>query len=173
MERDAIEPKYLDHLLHYAQPHGDSLDRQASVLRCRQEIDDVKHLVHRLDRMMTPAAQEQAFGVPGVPGDATRIAHLAMRWNSVYEDLIDWAAEVRGLRVPDDISDVTDSLAQMVDKSIDDYRKFVDELVQIMDDVPERLAAGEHVEFTITLKLDIPPEATEAFFDALARAAAR
>ena len=55
--------------------------------------DDSQRLVSKLSMLLNDeAALERAFGAPGQAGDPDMLAHLAMRWNSVYEEFFDWAA---------------------------------------------------------------------------------
>ena len=64
-----------------------------------QRASDSVSLVKKLSMLVTDeAARQRAFGRSYEEGDPDRIAHLAKRWNSVYEEFLDWAASMRGTR---------------------------------------------------------------------------
>jgi len=64
---------------------------------------------------LAPEAQASALGLPGQSGDAEAIAHLAARWNSIYVDLMQWAARLRGASTPSECHAAMDALAAIVD----------------------------------------------------------
>jgi hypothetical protein len=75
-------------VLRYAKPSAEPLDDMRAVSFLRGAMDMARSLVASLVRMMEPDVQERAFGPPGVEGNAEGIKHLATRWNSVYEELV-------------------------------------------------------------------------------------
>jgi TIR domain len=113
-------------------------------------------------------AQARAFGLPGEPGDPDRIHHLALRWTSIYEGLMDWAADVRGTTCPQEYATLLALLADFVDVSVDNYRSFVSDFVSRADDLPRALAAEEHVVISLELTLTIPDEVVQKFQDEIA-----
>lgn len=161
-ERSAIESKYHDHEMRFSQPHGDSLDRAAAAQALSAANQDAVRLVANLDLAMDQRVQTSAFGEPGEPGHPERIAHMAKRWNSIYESLMDWAADVRGLRAPSEFRKAVDLLASMVDESVAAYRTFVDSIVAQSDAIPMALRNGEQVMIDLTLAFTIPDELIEA-----------
>jgi hypothetical protein len=163
LERNLIEDRYRDHEMRYATRHGEPLDRGATLQFIKLAMGDARYLATTLDRVMNQDVQERAFGAPGVPGDPERLWHLASRWNSIYGNFIDWAAVVRGVRAPSEFSAALECLAQMADSPIATYRRFVDDFVGRMDELPRAIARGEPIVIEMTLKLDIPPETTAAF----------
>jgi len=168
----ALESRYLDHELQYAAPSGERVEDYEAVSYLQRAIDDVRALVDSLTSMMEPSVQERAFGAPGEPGDANRIRHLAMRWNAVYEGLIDWAARLRGMSTTEAFRRPFAVLARFADRPMQEYRDFVAEIVRQMDRVPELLAANEPANIALTLTLTVDEELAAKFSEELARLAA-
>lgn len=162
-ERDNIESKYRDFEIRYAALHDESLKSEEFLDYVRRAVNDAQYLSSSLMRVMGPDIQERAFGAPGQLGDPDRIAHLAKRWNSIYEAFMDWAARVRGVSAPSEFHHTLELLARYADDPVRTYRKFVDDLVAQTDGIPEAIAKDEPLRIELTLSLNIPDEATQAF----------
>ena len=81
---------------------------------------DSERLVSKLSMLVNDeAALERAFGAPGQAGDPDMLAHLAMRWNSVYEEFLDWGARLRGASAPSEYHNLLELLARY----LEGYRK--------------------------------------------------
>jgi hypothetical protein len=168
-ERDRIEAKYRDHELRYPWRTGIEVshgDIRGYLARASQEAS---HLSQTLTQMMSPAAQARAFGAPGQPGDPDRLFHLAKRWNSVYEQLMDWAADLRAVRAMPEYSKALELLARYADGPVERYREFVDSLVTMVDKLPAAVATGKTIRLELTLVLSIPDEVYDAFMAELDR----
>jgi hypothetical protein len=161
--RDALEGKYRDHEVGYAAPTGEFVSRENIFQYVNQAVDDVGRVTDTMGRLFDSAVQERALGAPGVSGDPDRISHLAMRINSCYEELIDWAARLRGVSTPSEFHGVLDLLARYVDDPITAYRTYIDGYVEAMDGVPATLATGGTLVFENVLELRISPEVTRAY----------
>jgi hypothetical protein len=157
-QKAALESKYRDHELGYGQPHGSRLDDlQASAL-IDESFGSARQLTSNVNRVLAPHAQELAFGLPGEPGDPTRIEHLAQRLIDIYEGFLDWSARLRGAVVPDRFERAVELLGAFADGPIEQIRAFVDENVANCDRLPALLreATDEHpVEIVSTLTLSI------------------
>ena len=165
-ERRSVEPKYRDLEIHYASAGGETVSREDIADYISARLSDVMRLIDQLNTLVTdPVAQERAFGAPGQAGDPDRLAHLAKRWNSVYEELMDWAASVRGASAPSEFHKLLDLLARFVDAPIQQYRSFVDDFAAKVDAVPATLAAGEQVQIEMCLTLTLPDETMQAYRD--------
>lgn len=165
--KESLEQKYLDHDVGYAKPSGyvgSAGDAAAFMTRSSAEV---QRTIAILNTMMEQAIQQRAFGAPSTPGDPSRVEHLAMRWNSAYSDLMDWAARIRGMARDDSLNAALDLLARFVDLPIRQYREFVDDFVSKMDNVPSALAAKQHVEIQLILTLSMEDGLVEAFNDEL------
>ena len=168
-ERTAIEEKYRDYKLHYVPRTGEQLNLHQSIALIREAFDDALHLSELLEQLMSPEAQSRAFGNPGEPGDPDNIAHLAKRWNSIYEGFLDWAATIRGTRTVPEVDRAKELLARFVDDPIEQYRAFIDDMTAQFDAIPARVAAGEIIRIELTFTLSIPEEVSANFREELRR----
>lgn len=173
-QRDSVEPKYRDHEIHYASSGGESITDSDVFDYIIQRADDAQRLTALLNSLVNDEAiRERAFGEPGEPGDPERIAHLARRWNSVYEEFMDWATNLRGVSASSRIQPVLDLLARFVDGPVEQYRKFVDSYVAQVDALPVAMAADEPLRIEVSLILSIEDEIVEAFQEELSRIASQ
>lgn len=122
-------------------------------------MNQIVGLVEALERVFTPEVQEQAFGPPGVEGDAHRIEHLAGRVISTYEGILDWAAQIRQVRPPELLAPAFEVVPQMVDRPLRKFRDFVDNAVAELDRLHKLLEEDEPEEplvltLDLSLKLD-------------------
>jgi hypothetical protein len=156
---DAMEEKYRDHLLEYARRNGRYVPEEEGVDSLQRNFANLGELTNSFERILDARVQEAAFGRPGEPGDPDRIIHLARRFVSVYEDLLDWSAEIRGTGAATAaIRRLLDNEARWTDQPIGEMRQFVDGMVREMDTLTERLEAGENIELEIVIKFDVGAE---------------
>jgi hypothetical protein len=146
---------------------------------CIEEAPDfisraVRHVMQRtrnLNRVISPAVQEEAFGRPGEDGDAEAIRHMAMRLNSIYEDLMDWTARVRGAAMPAEFAWAVELLADVSGHTILAYREFVDSVVAQIDRLAEQIAMGKPMTPDLAVTFSIPEELVQAIRTELRRVA--
>lgn len=162
-ERTARENKYRDYLMDYASPTGEVISFNDAPDYMIRAGEYAIQLGENLNRVMSPAAQERAFGRKGEDGDPEAIAHLAMRMSSIYDDLMDWTAKLRGTIMPSEFRRAIALLASFNQSPISAYRKFVDDFVEQNDRLPAQIAAGEPVQLHMVLTFTIPPETTAAY----------
>ena len=163
-ERDSVEAKYLDHEMRYSSATGEVVKRADIVGYISRKADDSMRLVNIMSMLVVnETARERAFGAPGQAGDPDRLAHLAKRWNSVYEEFLDWAASLRGASAPSEYHKLLELLARFADGPTEQYRRFVDEYVTKVDAVPAAIAAGNKVYLEMSLIISIPDEVTTAY----------
>ncbi|HEU4392107.1 MAG TPA: hypothetical protein VFR04_00570 [Solirubrobacterales bacterium] len=125
------------------------------------EMKQIIGLIEGLERVFPREIQEQAFGPPGVEGDAHRIEHLANRVISTYEGVLDWAAQVRQVRPPELLGPAFEVVPLMVDRPLRKFRDFVDNAVIELDRVHKILDEGEPAEpivLTLDLQLELDQE---------------
>lgn len=119
------------------------------------------------------AAQEDAFGKPGEPGNAALIQHFAGWVVRIYGRLLDWAGIVRSAGAPEGFELALELSAQAADIPIERIRSFIDETVAMIDELPGRLALPDHerepIKLELTLTLDVDNELMEAAVDELRR----
>jgi TIR domain len=171
---DALEPKYRDHELRYAEPVLQSVLDDAEVPAFFDSaFKHVLALLANFNRVMNPEAHERAFGRLGEQGDAARIEHLAGRLIDVYEGLLDWAARMRGTVMPARFERARELVSSFVDRPVLQFREFVDRVVLEIDRVPELLRDGtEPIRIVLTLTLSMEEGLEDEFqreLDRLAR----
>jgi len=169
--KDSLERKYRDHELGFGERSERTVPEEEVVPYLLGATNEARRLMHTFDRLFLPEAQERAFGRPGEPGDAEKIKHLAMRWTSIYEELLDWPARLRGVATPDSFSRAVDVLAHFNDESIENYRTFVDDFVRQNDDLSQVIARGDPVTIEMKLSMTIPEALVDEFLKSLEAAA--
>jgi hypothetical protein len=149
--RAALEFKYLDHRAGIVTSDVRlSFDDANRVLR--DAFHRVASAIATVDQILRPTAQQRAFGAPGEPGDAVAIRHLAHRIVSVYEELLDTAAQLRSVEAPDLLQPTFRVASRYMDAPIAQFRRFIATAIDEMEGLPER--ATDVVEpRTITLDL--------------------
>ena len=177
-ERNNVESKYRDHELHYASAGreiimnrdvGNSTNRllydaENIISYIDQRFSDAVSLARKLsDLVNDEVALERAFGAPGQEGDPERLAHLAKRWNSVYEEFMDWATSLRGASAPSEFRHLLELAARLADEPVQKYRRFVDEYVAQVDLVPATIDAGETLRISTSLIVSMPSRAMQDY----------
>jgi len=162
-ERDVVEAKYHDHEIRYTPPTGEFVDAERVMDYLHRSLIEIGNLAANFNIIMDAEAQERAFGAPGEPGDTDRLAHLAKRWNGLYEGFMDWAARLRGVSVHDDFRQAFELLARYADDPVITYRIFVDDFVSQIDNLPAAITAGEPIHVDMTLTFVIPREVSKAY----------
>jgi len=161
--RSELETKWGDHELQLPRGPRRDVDLASANDFLGREIGWIqKHIV--LDRIMSPSIYEQAFGAPGQPGDATKIAGVARRLLSMYESWLDWAAGLRNASVPSEYEEVLETTACVIDGPVLSVREFIDHVAHQTARLPELASDGtdEHpITLTFELKLDIEDEVVE------------
>lgn len=147
-----LKDKQLSHEIGYASPgrtistDTDALDTFKARTRA---FDDI---LNRITDLLSPGRQQWAFGPAGRPGDSEKIRHLANRFVEAYEDLLKWAAELRGTTTPDRFTTLYKTAAQLADQPL----KQIEEFVELFAAASER-GAGD---LQLTLSYDpLPVEA--------------
>jgi hypothetical protein len=115
--------------------------------------------------------QEAAFGAEGEPGDPNRIEHIASRIVGIYEELLDWAARIRGTGMSEEFARSLELLAHAADRPITEIREFIDHFVTEAERFPTLLSKGRqltlHFQLTLTadeaLLNEVVSEAQRAF----------
>lgn len=171
--RNALEEKWRDNEIRYARRTGIHMDEQTALDYVSSKAEDAIAIVESLNRVLSDDTQAAAFGAPGEPGNVPRIEHLATRVIDIYEELLDWAANLRGMGVTKDFHNLFELAAQMVNRAIQQIREFVDHYVAQAENIPEKLVRGESVHLEIPLKIDIDDEVLSEFGDEVARLRAR
>lgn len=154
---DELEPKYRDHVMGYARSNATVVTKETLQERVQAETGSLMTSIENFNRVLSSEVQEAAFGRPGEPGEVDHIVHLAQRFVSVYEDLMDWSTNVRGMvAVGEHTRASLQALAKATNQPLRAMRSFVDDFVTEMDTIEERIAAGETgIEIEMVIKLDL------------------
>ena len=149
------EEKALDHELGFA-PAGDAyvaaLDIPSFTIR---QLDELKGLIAKLSRMIADPAQVWALGEPGTAGDPARIVHLCGRFAATYEEILNWAARIRGTATPEQFQELLFLLSRFADQPVRSIRVFADDLVSEVERIPAYLAADDPAPLGIGITLKI------------------
>ena len=165
-----LESKYRDHLLEYAPMNGVHLRGDDALAYVQNGYAALLHIADSFGRVLSGPAQEAAFGSPGKPGDPERILHLANRYLSVYEELLDWAADRRATTIhDDDLKEAASLQAHLVDQPVDAMRAFVSDFTHEVDSMHAKLIAGNDVDITMV----VPYETDDDLLEQIRRAIKR
>jgi hypothetical protein len=170
---DAFEGKYMDHVLEYAKQNGKHLDDEGAVALIKESMTPLLGIIESFNRVLSPEAQEAAFGKPGEPGDPDRIFHLANRFASVYEELLDFAADLRATGIGNEnLRRAADIEARFVNQPLTAMREFVDNFIaeaDTMTELLEKIENGEEapIHLSLTITLELSDELLEQYRQAL------
>lgn len=167
---DALEDKFRDYDLGYAPMSGEVFLDDEAMRLVRSGPTAASALVENFNALLTPAAQDAAFGRPGEPGDAAKIMHLARRMVDTYEAFLDNAARLRGAAVPDAYRPAILAAARFGSDAIMEFRRFVADAVDTLGSLPEALADAtpeNPVRLDLTLTMTVSDAVLEEFSDAL------
>jgi DNA-binding FadR family transcriptional regulator len=137
--REALESKYLDYKAGIVSSRLRLNFHDANRL-LQDALHRVAAAVRTVEEILSPAAQQRAFGPPDKPGDAAAIRDLAHRVVSVYEELLDIAAQLRSIEAPDLLQPTFRIASRYMDAPIAQFRRFIATAVDQMERLPERAA---------------------------------
>jgi hypothetical protein len=159
--RARVEPLYRDHELRYAVPTHEAVRDEDVARYLGNATSEAMRLVAVFSELVDHAHQERAFGKPGEAGDPERIRHLADRWTSCYEDLLQWAARLHAVVRPPTFVPLFGLVARLFDETITNYRTFVDEFVTQIDRVPAAIRAKQDLNVHLDIVFSVPDELSE------------
>ncbi|MGI5514649.1 hypothetical protein [Streptomyces sp. CA-106131] len=162
--KQRLEPKWRDFRTGYGRRSGVYHDESSGIQRISGAFDDMQGIVGRMMMVFPADTQEEAFGPPGVPGNSDNIIHLGGRILSGYEEILDWASDIRGEVYPESIRGVAELAAQMAKRPAEDIRDFIDRVFFEVSKVPDLLALPDpHVEISLTLTVTADDAAVREF----------
>ncbi|GGN22614.1 hypothetical protein GCM10011609_74960 [Lentzea pudingi] len=166
---DALEAKFRDHLAGYAPRNGSVVDvLDLSAFRHRHAM--LAAITDSVERILSPERRLVTFGLPGDTQNLNpdEVVHTARRLVQLYEELLDWAREVRGTTyVYEQVSKVAGLQARVADGPITATRKLAADFLMLADTLVERLTAGEDVDYEFSLTFTIDPQLSKALDDAI------
>ncbi|WP_169981016.1 hypothetical protein [Microbispora sp. H10836] len=173
--KERLEGKWRDFQMGYGRRNGVYLDDKSAVARLGGVFGDALVVGNGIKPIFDERAQEEAFGPPGVPGDPGKIVHFAGRIISTYEDLLDWASDIRGTVYPEEMRHAAELAARVADRPARDIRDFVDRVVEEYGRIPQWLEMPNRgrLEINLTLELSVDDAAIEACMKEYKRACRR
>lgn len=166
------EPKWRDYRLGLASQTGAKIARSDLPTEMSDRMSRAGAISANLEKLFSPQTQEQAFGAPGMPGVPELIEHIAGRTVQMYEDLLDWVAELRSLRLPDGAKELSELGALFVEQPIAETRTFINTYIVQIENVMDHLASGssEPVQMDLALTFSLDPIVSKNFQEALEKA---
>jgi hypothetical protein len=125
----------------------------------------------KLMNVIGQEAQNRAFGLPGEPGDPVKIKHMTMRFGDLYEEILDWAASLRGTICNEDCQPVLWALAKYADQPVRTVHSFANRVVVEMSRISDHIARGgdERLHISLELTFDIDAAASVEYNTELAK----
>jgi hypothetical protein len=142
--RKDLGPLIRDHALGYAP----SNEKRVSYFDEANQVvydmyNDLLRFVDDFNRLLSDDAQIAAFGAPGEPGDPDLIIHLGERFMSTYKQLLDVAADLRGIRVSRDFAQLLQLAASVVTRPLADLDRYINTFVSMINEMHEKIVHGE------------------------------
>lgn len=98
---DRHHSQYEDHRLEFTLPRT-FVPEDEVISVVRRELSRISATVKTFERLLLGPAQHEAVGTPGEEGDPKRIEGLVARLGSVYEEILNWADELRACHTTPD-----------------------------------------------------------------------
>jgi hypothetical protein len=153
--RRVLEPKWQDYKSGYARRKRVRLDEKETVSYLIGMWVDAQAIMRPIDRVFSEEAQQQAFGAPGEPGNALLIEHSAKRVLTSYEELLDWAADIRGIVFPEKFRRAFELAPLVMERPALDIRDFITRTVVQLGRLPDLLAHPDSGPIAIELPLTV------------------
>ncbi|WP_329463870.1 hypothetical protein [Streptomyces sp. NBC_01431] len=162
--KERLEPKWRDFQTGYGRRNGMYHDESSSIQRLVDAFSDVEGVVERMVMVFSARIQEEAFGPPGVRGNSDSILHLAGRVVAGYEEILDWASEIRGEVYPESTKNAAKLAAQMAERPAQDVRDFIDRVFLEISKLPDLLKLpNPRVKLSLELTVTVDDAAVLAF----------
>jgi GntR family transcriptional repressor for pyruvate dehydrogenase complex len=137
--REALEAKYFDYKAGIVSSRTRLTFHDAKRI-LEDALQRVAAVAGTVEQILSPSAQQRAFGPPDEPGDAAAIRDLAHRVVSVYEELLDTAAQLRSTEAPDLLKPMFRTASRYMDARIAQFRRFIATAIDELEGLPQRAA---------------------------------
>ncbi|NDJ87652.1 hypothetical protein [Mycolicibacter kumamotonensis] len=104
-------------------------------------LDQMSTLVSQVEELMLSPSFTRMFGDPTdeTTADAEAIMHAAHRLMDLHERLLSLAERCRGVNAPGEHADIVRDCARVLDVPLEGYRRFIDEFVVRVGELPDVL----------------------------------
>jgi len=159
------EVKWRDYHLGYTMEIGPAVALSEVLSSFSDRMSRVSAIIGNLEKVISAQAQEAAFGLPGSPGDAALIEHMGSRLMMMYEQLLDWAQDIRALRLPTPAKSLPEMAVAFIAQPVGETRDFVEQYIHRLETGLAARAAGseEPINLVMTLKFEIAPAISRAY----------
>lgn len=134
-------------------------------------IDELLSTTGQLESFMAAPAFMAAMrdGADGSPADAEAVTHVAHRVMDYHERFLTLSERCRGLSAPSQYADVIADCARLLDIPLQSYREFIDELVGVVQSLPQVLhhATGTVYMGAVVLDINMDEQLRSRFFKRL------
>jgi len=155
---DRLTTKQFDHDMRYSRTSPTHVADPDIAGFLSRSLDRLAAITGQLTDLFTPDSVARAVGRPGEPGDHSLITQLGDRFASTYEELLDWAAGIRGTVVAPSARPVLVALAKLADEPVQAVRRFIDDLQAAAEGIAGHYRSGgdghEVVDLSLTLGID-------------------
>lgn len=153
--KERLEPKWRDYKTGHGRRTGRYLDDKTALTYLRGLWADAISIGQGINPVFEESAQMEAFGAPGSPGSPENIEHFAGRVVASYEDLLNWAAEIRGTVYPENMKEAFKMGALVAAQPAEDIRNFIDRVVAAFGEIPTLLTQPNRQPIRIDLTLTL------------------
>ncbi len=162
---ERTEPKWRDYHLGYTMEIGPAIHNKDLAHAFDDRISRVGAITSNIVKVISLQAQENAFGPPGTPGDPELIEHMGSRLIMMYEQLLDWAHEIRSLRFEAGAERLPELAVAFVAQPIAETRKFVEDYIAQVEAGIAAYVSGAASPMNITMRLsfELPDAVRKAY----------
>lgn len=122
----SVRAKRFDYTIEHVRHAGALTTAAESNNRFRVRWAEFDRINRSLVELFAPKTQVWMLGEPGQDGDRDRILHVGSRFVEAYEQLLDWAADLRGTAVHDTYTALYQATARMARRPLEQIEEFVD-----------------------------------------------
>jgi hypothetical protein len=169
VEMEALDARYKDYLIGYAPRLSVPVYESNFMEFYRAQFSELHRITQLFQRVFSNQAVDSAIDPQGTSGDPAKILHLAKRYISVYDELLNWTRRLRGTPVPLKYQYLTNIVSRYSEQPIAEIRRFVADYATQVGGIPNALASGTSVRHEHRVKWVVPPELSQELKDERAR----
>jgi len=154
--KEDLEPRWLDYERRTVQPTGRLVPAPEALAIASATVERIDTCQKTAVRNFNDAQAGGLFGASGAPPEPASIEYLANRTIAAYKELLDIAAKARQVTVPQELRNLLEMTAYMVDRPLRQIRNWIERTVREMDHIPELVAraGGQNIVLDLSLTLE-------------------